>query len=345
MVDNRIGILAFMNDGGLGAQTRRLTYMINPYRLLVVDSSGFSKNKVQHPEWYSSYNGYIVDGFPTNSNCRKFVNGLEHILVCENPLNYYMISYAHHVEAKTYIQVNYEFLDTLANPSLPLPTKFLMPSYWMIDEMIRLYGKDRVMYLPPPIDMHEFDDAYRGNKENTGKFRILHMIGTLAAHDRNGTLDLIKALPQITSDFELVIHSQSELPKEYITKDERVIYNTQSVAKNEDLYRGFDLMLLPRRYAGLCLPMWEALASGVPVMMTDISPNNKYLPKDWLIPATKTHEFMTRTLIDVHASVRLAECVDDFVSKRKRYQDKARLIASRNVSTEVLKPEYDKLWS
>lgn len=38
-------------------------------------------------------------------------------------------------------------------------------------------------------------------------------------------------------------------------------------------------MILPRKYAGLCLPMNEALMSGLPVIMTDIEPNNVILPK------------------------------------------------------------------
>jgi glycosyltransferase involved in cell wall biosynthesis len=35
-----------------------------------------------------------------------------------------------------------------------------------------------------------------------------------------------------------------------------------------------DVLVLPRRYAGLCLPALEAMADGCPVIMTDAPPQN-----------------------------------------------------------------------
>ena len=42
-------------------------------------------------------------------------------------------------------------------------------------------------------------------------------------------------------------------------------------------------MIMPRRYGGLCLPLAEAMTSGLPVFRSSVSPNNE-LPADWLIP-------------------------------------------------------------
>jgi glycosyltransferase involved in cell wall biosynthesis len=67
-----------------------------------------------------------------------------------------------------------------------------------------------------------------------------------------------------------------------------------------ELYTDFDALILPRRYGGLCLPMNEALLSGLPVIMPDCSPNNDVLPTHWLIPATRTGSFMARTEIELH---------------------------------------------
>ena len=60
------------------------------------------------------------------------------------------------------------------------------------------------------------------------------------------------------------------------------------------MYSGFDAMVLPRRYAGLCLPMNEALMSALPVFMTNISPNNAILPPKWLAESKQIDTFRTK---------------------------------------------------
>ena len=141
----------------------------------------------------------------------------------------------------------------------------------------------KVIYLPPPIDPNEFKEAREVNFKRKGTKRFLHMVGTLASKDRNGTLDLLQSLKYTKADFELVIHSQQELPREYMVDDRRVKYSMRNVENTSDLYKDFDALILPRRYAGLCLPTNEALISGLPVIMTDTSPNNEWLPKEWLV--------------------------------------------------------------
>jgi glycosyltransferase involved in cell wall biosynthesis len=44
------------------------------------------------------------------------------------------------------------------------------------------------------------------------------------------------------------------------------------------LYDDADLLVLPRRYGGLCLPVLEAFASGVGVVMTDVEPQASTWP-------------------------------------------------------------------
>lgn len=322
--------------------------MLKPYRLLVINSESFSKNKKQHLDWYDSFNGYIVNGFPNNYEVKKFLSGLTHVFVCENPLNFFLFTQAKRDGVKTYVQSNYEFCDNLKNHSLPLPDKFLMPSHWKLEEMRQRFGEDIVVYLPPPIDPMEYKEARDTNLQRSAeKLRILHVVGTLASYDRNGTLDLLRALGYTTTDFELVVHSQHELPKDYIVEDPRISYHIGSVENSRDLYKGFDLMVLPRRYGGLCLPMWEALMSAIPVVMTNMSPNDSYLPSEWLVTAVKSDQFMARVMIDVYSSnIReIAKKIDWFAeSYPKDSRTQAFEIAYNNVSPSVLSESYEKLW-
>lgn len=342
----KLGLIVFCNSGGIGIQTRRLAYMLRPDRLLAIDSSGFSKIKEQHFEWYDGFNGYRVKGFPNDREVTKFLTGLTHIICVENPLNYNLTSIAKRMGIKVFVQTNYEFCDFLNKPELTLPYKFLMPSYWKIKEMKQRFGDDKVDYLPPPIDQNEFKEAREINFKRNGRPRFLHIVGTLAANDRNGTLDLLESLKYTKSDFDLVINSQQELPSEYIINDQRVRYSMRSVENSCDLYKDFDALILPRRYAGLCLPCNEALISGLPVIMTDTSPNNELLPKEWLVKCYKSRQFMTRTMIDIYKSdIRdLAKKIDWLTKQKDDIKIKAFDLGYNNFSESVLLPKYKKLF-
>lgn len=343
----KIGLVVFANDSGLGAQTRRLAELIKPHRVLAIDSSGFSKNKTQHFDWYDGFSGYRVHGFPTNKEVRTFMKGLTHVLVCENPLNTFLLDYAAQNGIKVYIQSNYEFCDHL-NKELTLPTKFLMPSFWKITDMKQRFGEERVEYLPPPLDPNEFRAARQTNFARTGSPKFLHVVGTLAAHDRNGTLTLIEAVTKFCrSDFDLTITSQHELPPEYMVSHPRLKYRLGNVVDQESLYTDYDALILPRRYGGLSLSTNEALMSGLPVIMPDISPNNQLLPKQWLVRATKTGEFSARTTIDIYTAspVSLAQKIDwltlqDLGDLKLEAFD----IAYAAFSPSVLAQKYEDLW-
>lgn len=347
----KLGLMAFANDSGLGAQTRRLTYMLKPDRILVIDSSGFSKNKVQHFDWYSGFDGYKVQGFPTNGEIRRFMMGITHMIVCENPLNFYLLEYCKDNGVKLYIQSNFEFCDHLNN-DLPLPTKFLMPSHWKVEEMIAKFGADRVEYLPPPIDPNEFKDARKINFDRGDLYktspRFLHIVGTLAERDRNGTLDLLRALRFSTAQFDLVIRSQHELPNEYYIQDRRVKYDVRNHHDAQEMYKDFDAMIQPRRYGGLSLTTNEGLMSGLPVIMSDVSPNNQLLPAQWVVKARKREEFMTRAMIGVYETdaKALGEKIDWLTTQNlDRMKGEAFGIGYDNFSVSALEGKYKALWS
>jgi len=349
MSNVKLGMVVFANDGGLGNQTKRLVELLKPYRIFLIDSRPFSKNKQFNNSWYSDFTGFIVSGIPNNREVNVFLNsGITHLLVCETPLNFYMFSYAKQRGIKTYCQTNYEFCDNLNRPDLPKPDYFVMPSYWKVQEMKNKFGDDSVTYLPPPIDPVEFSEAREINlTRDQDNVRFLHIVGTLAVHDRNGTLDLLESLKYTKSDFELVIRSQHELPNEYLIDDRRVIYEIGNVKSVPELYKDFDALILPRRYGGLSLTTNEALISGLPVLMSDVSPNNQLLPKEWLYSAVKYKEFFTRVMIDVYKSDTkgIAEKIDWFInSDIGKLKTEAFEIGYNNFANSVLRSKYEDLW-
>jgi len=294
---------ARLDNGGLGWQTRNMVRMLKPSKILAIDSSSFNKGAQQDYDRYDGFDVTTINRWPTNQDCNWFAKqGLKHIFMCETSYNLSLYGHAKARNVKTYCQVNYEFLDAAVNKYIPHPTKYLMPSHWMIDELKEKYG-DMVEYLPPPTFPSDFKKARQTNFERTGRRRFLHIMGKVSIKDRNGTFSLLDSLKHSKEDFELVIRCQHEVP-EYIeySNDRRIMWDTRNVPEQNDMYQDFDAMILPRRYAGLCLPMNEALLSGLPVIMTDISPNNQVLPKEWLIPSEKTDTLMARMLLDVYSA-------------------------------------------
>lgn len=342
----KLGLICFANESGLGNQTRRLAYMLKPDKLLVINSASFSKNTKQYLEWYDGFKGYKVRGFPNDQELHVFLRELTHVMVCESPFNYSLFSIAKRQGIKTFCQVNYEFCDNLNKPQLPTPDVFLMPSYWKIEEMKERFT--HVEHLPPPINPQEFKNARDTNFKRTGQFKFLHIIGTLAVHDRNGTLDLLAALEHTKADFSLTIRSQHILPQNYLVNDPRVRYIIGSEQSLDKVYEDYDALVLPRRYGGLALTCNEALMSGLPVLMPDISPNNKLLPKEWLINAAHSGSFMTRTAIDIYRSdpKHLAFKMEWLTSQdREKQKTTAFELGFNHFSDSALKPKYQELFN
>ena len=337
----RLGIIARSDNTGLGNQTRELVNMLNPDKIMLINSRFFNQNK-QHPEWYDGYNCQTtIKGFPTTNEILEFLKDIDVVISCELFYNPKFVDLAKSRGIKTILQYNYEFLDYLANPNLTLPDVLVAPSLWNFGDVVDKFGhKSIVVHLPPPTDINLFSEAREINKSKTHK-RLLHIAGKAAVKDRNGTNTVIEMLNYSSCDYELVIKTQSQL--DIKSNDPRLTIDASSPDSHQSLYEGFDAMILPRRYAGLCLPMNEALISALPVFMTNISPNNNVLPNDWLFNSTKIDQLQTRTMLDVYDgdSKMLGKLVDDYYDLDiPNLKDKAFNIGNDNFSIQSLKEKY-----
>lgn len=337
----RLGIIARSDNTGLGNQTRELVNMLNPSKILLIDSTPFNKNK-QHPEWYQNYNCIKSNGFPSLQQIKMFLKDIDVVLSCETFYDQNFVRYANKYGVKTILQYNYELFGHLSNPNLPLPTVLLAPSKWNIDVINDMFGnKTKLIYLPPPTDPELFKNVKENNMTKTHN-RILHIGGKKASKDRNGTDTVMQMLKYSKADYELVIRSQSDV--ELLIKDSRLKIEIGNPENREEMYNGFDAMILPRRYAGLCLPMNEALLSGLPVFMTNISPNHFILPQEWLVRSESVGTIRTKVRMDLFEAdlKELGETIDSYVNTKDKtqYKQKAFKIGYENFSPEVLKQKY-----
>lgn len=319
----RLGVIVRTDNTGLGYQTRNYQQMLNPEKVLFISQG---------------------DDIPSFARFEDFFKGLDVVLTAETPYTYEAWNWARMAGVKTICQPNWEFFDGLVQPNMPHPDQYIMPSYWHLDDFKQLFPN--TIYLPPPLAPKDFIKARDINMARTGKRRFVHIVGNGAIYDRNGWANLRDALKFTKADFELVVYSQVEITG---IADPRVKYHIFNIENQEDLYTDFDALILPRRYGGLCLPMNEALMAGLPVVMPDISPNNKVLPSDWLLPAYVSDHFEGRSTIDVYTTnpQALAAKLDALCElpdyKIRNQKHRAFKIAYNNYSDAILKPKYEEL--
>lgn len=335
----KLGIIARADLTGLGIQSRNWVRLLNPDKVIVINSAPFNRNK-QHYEWYGDRNSYVVDGFIQKHQVASILDGIDVLLTFEIPYNYDIFSVGKIMGVKTVLQNNWEFTDYLLNPALPLPDLLVNHSYWNLEKQKELWP-EITEYCATPVFVEDFDSITMQNFERKGKRRFLHVAGRKTHEDRNGTEDVLAAVKLIPRDidFELVIKTQTT---EVSSDDPRVTIDRTAPEDEKELYRDFDAVIMPRRYGGACMPMTEALAAGLPVIMTNIDPNNKILPEEWLVEAKRRTSFIARTEITVYetnpqelAYRMMAWAIDDEGEDIVR-KLKAREIAEKEYSSQAI---------
>ncbi|MGI5216265.1 glycosyltransferase [Nocardia sp. CA-290969] len=344
----RIGLIGRAENTGLGIQTWEFARHMHPAKTLVVDLTAGTTRRL-YPERFPG--AKIIQGIPDRRHLEEFVDGLDVVFTAETPYNYDLFTVARAAGVKTVLQYNFEFLDYLARRDLPRPDLLAAPSPWRYDEVTATMPGQRTMLLPVPVA----DRVRPPTHYSSRAIDFLHIVGRPAIHDRNGTADLIEALQYVRSEISVTIRCQDPKYVPRLMAGRRLPDHVHVDLEHDDIdyywqpYHANDVLVLPRRFGGLCLPAQEALASGLPVVMPDISPNNLLLQPDWLVPARRTGSFRARTDIDLHTvdHQALAATIDRFASDPaffRQAQSIARATAEQ-LSWNALKPTYlDTFW-
>ena len=306
----KLGLIARADNSGLGVQTWEFYRHMKPDKTLVVDISSLNGNKI-YRERYPD--GTFTTGFPNRGDIIEFLKDLDVVFVAEAPYNYELYSIAKEMGVKTAVQYNYEFFDWAAYPHYPTPDMLIAPSRWHFEDVQKFCDERGIkhVYLHCPVDRQRL--PFRKIKQAK---TFVHNAGRSASHDRNGTQIVIDASKHLwQSDIKIKIHFQGAQGLAHQTTHDIAYYAERlRTHGNPDIvdiecfehenywgaYTEGDVMLLPRRYGGNCLPLNEALSVGMPVIMPDISPNDFFLPKMWLLPAERVGEFTPRTKIDIY---------------------------------------------
>ena len=128
-------------------------------------------------------------------------------------------------------------------------------------------------------------DLFHPQDNRQAEFTFFHNAGWLGINYRKMTPAVILAFDAISREIPgitLFIHSQAELemlPRQVINivrKNERIRYHVETVPA-PGLYHKGRILVFPTKLEGLGLPLFEALACGLPVIATDSPPMNEFV--------------------------------------------------------------------
>jgi glycosyltransferase involved in cell wall biosynthesis len=327
----RLTLLVRADNTGLGIQTRDYYRHLKPNKTVIIDISIHNGNE-QHYDWYKD--AHLIKGFPTEADVDQILHDTDVLLTAETPYTPLLYTRAKAMGVKTICVENPEFFDQFKYPDYPLPDMVILPSVWLEQE-IRDFCEPRgvkVVQLHHPVDRDEFPFIERTTS------KPIHIAGKPAAYDRNGTWDYMNACPDGR------VTTQSEDLAWNIRKKYRASNVFTNIENPRRIYEMGDVMVIPRKYGGNCLPLNEALSSGMPVIMPDISPNNHILPKEWLVPAEVTGHFEPRGKVDIYTANpdALRAKVEWFKNQDMKKQSQIANKIADTISWKTLLPKWEE---
>jgi hypothetical protein len=337
----RIGLIARADNTGLGVQSKGFFDHIQ-CKALVIDSSqlllGQSRD-ILRPRMdrfpgqycYQLKPGTGMHGGIPRPVINDFLKDIDVLFCMETPYDYNIFTACAERGIRIILQLNYEFLDYPSD--LPSPDLFAAPSPWYFENI-----PNQKKLLPVPVDTRHFTPRLKPKT-------FVHIAGRPAVNDRNGTAIFLQSLMYVKNEITVEIFGQRPISYPVMSRP-NVKINCLFGDKEEyyDNYNG-GVLVLPRRYGGLCLPFNEAIGAEMPVITTDVSPNNTWLPQEWLVPAETTGVLRAKKAVQVvEADPQvLAAKIDEFCDDQFYFDavSKARKIKN-DISWQTLYPLYYK---
>lgn len=263
----RIGLIARAEDRGLGIQTWEFFRALQP-RTLVLDV-GETPGQGPHFDRYPGARIVKFRGLLPETKVARFLEDVDVVYTAETAYHPSLPKLAKRMGVELICHINPEFYRDIDRAG-----RWWAPTDWRLDQLPA--GTEVV---PVPVAMDRFTPV----ELHDGPPRWLHVAGRPALADRNGTNAVLAAIPHLRNRCSLTIATQSpeafDIPTNPLV-DVRIV---RSVPNYWDIYTDHDLLVMPRRFGGLCLPVQEAMAAGLGVVMTDVSPN----PATWPVATVR----------------------------------------------------------
>jgi hypothetical protein len=251
----KIGSVVFATEQGLGILAKSLYDNGVLSKVLIVPHS-------THPgqDWFANSKPFAPENYDW------FLDGLDAVMFLEVPFDWQLLLKARERGIVTML---------MPDECTPYPLRYEPDIIVCPSELENTYNQGRrCINVTVPTDVPW--------KLRRRAKVFIHNAGHGGLGGRNGTKELLEAVPLIKSPIKLVIRSQT--PR-FTSNDPRVTIQHGTVPHGQ-LWASGDVLVFPDKFAGLSMPMQEAFASGMLVMTSDRFPNNAWLPRDPLIPVS-----------------------------------------------------------
>ena len=318
----KLGMILRGDDGGLARISQDFYKHIKPDKVIIVDVGRAPLNLKAFPDIKPEIAPYKTQPCPSRKLLESWMEDLDVILTFETPYNWDLFDMARERGIRTVLMVDYEYLKN------PLPSRadvLWMPVKWHLDDIQRDEGG--ATFIPMPVDRDRFVF-----KERTKAKTFVSVLGhPHLAEDRGGVNALLAAIPLVRNrGVRFILRSIQEIPR---INDPRVTVDISRKDNPEENWTEGDVFLHPRRYAGMSLPMDEALSCGMPVLMTDMIPQNGLLPAHWLFAPKNVKPFLLCRDVEIaeQSPRNIAAMIDQWAGRDIRFESQlANQIAEEN---------------
>lgn len=252
-------MIARADNGGLGNLTWELCRHLRPARVLIMDFGEYGRSDV-HLERYADFDCRVVHGWAPSAADRKWLlDGCDVLYSAETWYAPEVPAEAAKADVRTFLHVMPELFTAHVADELWIPTTYRrrhIPTHRLV---------------PVPVALDRFDYRPRGGEH------FVHIVAP-AMLDRNGTSSMLAALQKVSAPIRVTVQGATAV----------VRLPARCPVKLDMEPRGYpdeywdiwpddgDVLILPRRYAGLSMPVQEAAARGMPAIMTAADPQQSW---------------------------------------------------------------------
>lgn len=255
----KLGLIARADNTGLGSLSYEFAYNLKPVKTLIVDAE-------RGPIFPERYENNRV--FKKPEDWDWLLEDIDVLLSFETFYDWLIIKKARKKNVKTVLLVMAELLPE----RLPLyPDLLLCPDKLALQLCKGL--ATQAEYLPLPINTERLIWKQRKQAKT-----FIHSASHGGIQGRKGTGLLLEAMKYVKAPVQMTIYSW----KPFVCTDERVEVEVKNFQNYWQIWRQGDVLVYPQGANGICLPIIEAMSSGLGVITTDFWPFNEYMYKPLL---------------------------------------------------------------
>lgn len=261
----KLGMIVRADNSGLGTMSWEYSRHLRPDKVLIVSNGVYQ----MFPERYSE--------FPSRrgiDNADWLLDGIDTLLAIETFYDWSLVAKAKERGIKT---VLIPMIEMTRERIQAVPDVFLSPSKLDYEYFSKRY-QNQNHYLPVPVALDRLPVQKRKHANV-----FIHVGSHGGVNMRKGTPLVIEAMKYVQSDIKLILYTWGDFQSD----DSRIEVRRTNFKNYWQLYREGDALIYPQDYNGICLPIIEAMASGMGVVTTSIYPFNEYFPKSLMFEPTQ----------------------------------------------------------